>query len=309
MKDVDVITGETVEENTPYSELIDIIEDAFISYQNGNVVMPDKTYVDVEKHNGDFRSMPAYIMASDWEASGVKWVNVHPDNQELDTVMGTVIYTDPETGQPLAVMDGTELTKRRTAAVSAIATDHLAEDSITTLGILGAGVQAYEQVRAIEQVRDFDTLHVSDIDDKAVESFKQEFNSYTVLRKDPSELTTADVLCTTTPVEDPVIDTVDANSIHINAMGADAPQKQEFNSKLTTGQDMNIIVDSYTQAMHSGEISIPMQTTDFTQKDIFANLSEIVSGNITEQPDKTMFDSTGLAIQDISAAYLVYTNL
>lgn len=87
--------------------------------------------------------MPAYMDAGDWDASAVKWVNVHPDNSQtpdLPTVMGLVIYSDPLTGAPLAVIDGTVLTRKRTGAAAAVATDHLAVEDATSLGIVGAGI-------------------------------------------------------------------------------------------------------------------------------------------------------------------------
>lgn len=308
---ITILDEETIRMNSQYKDLIPMLEDAFTAYYNGNVDMPDKSYVNIEEHNGDFRSMPAYINSENWEASGVKWVNVHPDNTELPTVMGTVTYTDPMTGEPLAVINGTELTKRRTAAVSALATKHLAAEDSTTLGILGAGVQAYEQVRAIQEVRDINVLYVSDIDSEAVESFKQEFSdSFTVLEKTPSELTSADILCTTTPTTDPIIDEVLNESIHINAMGADASGKQELNSEITTADDLYLIVDSYTQAIHSGEINVPMSAGILTRDKINGTLSDvIVDSSVSVQDTKTLFDSTGLAIQDIAAAHLIYKNV
>lgn len=311
MENLEFIGENDIKRIATYDKLITIIKDAFIAYDNGNVEMPDKSYVDVEKHNGDFRSMPAYINSKGWEASGVKWVNVHPDNTELETVMGTIVYTDPSTGEPLVTMDGTEVTKRRTATVSAIATDYLAKDNIETLGILGAGVQSYEQVYAIQEVRDFSKILVSDIDEEAIEKFKNKFSNYEVISTTPNELTKSDVLCTVTPVLNPVISEIHNDSIHINAMGADAPQKQEFTSDVTQSDNMDIIVDSYSQAMHSGEISQLVEEGEILRDDIFANLGQIVNKSIESDKLKsqtTMFDSTGLAIQDIATAYLIQNN-
>lgn len=311
MENLEFIGENEIKSIASYDKLITIIKDAFIAYDNGNVEMPDKSYVDIEKHNGDFRSMPAYINAKGWEASGIKWVNVHPENTELETVMGTIIYTDPSTGEPLFTMDGTEVTKRRTATASAIATNHLAKDNIETLGILGAGVQSYEQVYAIEQVRDFRKILVSDINQKAIEKFKDKFSNYEVVSTTPNELTRSDVLCTVTPVEDPIITEIYNDSIHINAMGADAPQKQEFNSNVTQSDDIDIIVDSYSQSMHSGEISQLAESNKISRDDIFANLGQIVNKSVDSTNIKTqttMFDSTGLAIQDIATAYLIHIN-
>ncbi len=106
--------------------------------------MPAKSYIDLPQYNGDFRSMPAYVNAETWDAAAVKWVNVHLDNprdHDLPTVLGTLIYSDPETAFPLAVMDGTVLTRLRTGAAAAVATDHLAVADADSLGLVGAGTR------------------------------------------------------------------------------------------------------------------------------------------------------------------------
>src|SRR6056297_3998130 len=151
-----LLNSDDVHENAEMDELVPAIEEAFAAYQRGDAQMPPKSYVDLPEYNGDFRSMPAYMDAGDWDAAGIKWVNVHPDNPEkfdLPTVMGTMIYSDPETAFPLAIMDGTELTMKRTGAAAAVATDYLALEDATTMGIVGAGVQSYTQLEAISEVR------------------------------------------------------------------------------------------------------------------------------------------------------------
>lgn len=304
------ISGDLVEKNSKYSDLNEIIEEAFVAYDNRNVDSPDKSYVNINKYNGDFRSMPAYVNAENWEASGVKWVNVHPDNQDFPTVMGTFVYTDPENGRPLAVINGTEITKRRTASVAAVASEHMSVESATELGILGAGVQSYEQVNAISEVRDIETIFVSDVDENAVSKFKEHFSKeYTVESVTPNKLTECDILCTTTPVEDPIIDEIRNEDIHINAMGADAPQKQEIDGSVVSSNETNIVVDGYSQAMHSGEISKLVSNGKLDRNDIYTDLGDIVNNNHIIKNTSTIFDSTGLAIQDVATAYLVYSSV
>lgn len=304
-----VVDGETLRRNTPYDELISRIEDAFVAYHEGNVEMPEKSYVDVEKYNGDFRSMPAYVDAEDWESSGLKWVNVHPENTEVPTVMGTFINTDPRTGEPQAIIDGTEMTKRRTATVAAIATKHMTSEDVRTLGILGAGEQSYEQLRAIRQVRDIRQVLVCDKSDEAVEQFRQEFDhSYKVSRVAPSELSQADVVCTLTPSTNPIIDSLDGVS-HVNAMGADAPNKQELHPNIL--KNSRIFLDDWDQCVHSGEVSKPIEMDQISEEHINGTLGKVVSGDHQEDLrfSRTVFDSTGLAIQDIATSSLVMDNV
>jgi len=138
-----LLNGDAVDENAKIPEVTRAVEDAFAAYARGKAQMPAKSYVDLPQYNGDFRSMPAYLEAEGWDAACVKWVNVHPDNptdHDLPTVLGTVIYSDPETAFPLAILDGTVLTRKRTGAAAAVATKHLAVEDATSLGIVGAGV-------------------------------------------------------------------------------------------------------------------------------------------------------------------------
>src|SRR5699024_2598637 len=146
-----LLDRDAVDENAKMDAVIAAVSDAFGAYERGDAVMPAKSYIDLPKYNGDFRSMPAYMDAGDWDAAGIKWVNVHPDNPQnfdLPTVIGTMIYSDPETAAPLADMDGTERTMKRTGAAGADATDHHASGDATRLRLAGAGRQPSSQTTA-----------------------------------------------------------------------------------------------------------------------------------------------------------------
>lgn len=303
-----LVDEETIENAIDYESLVPSIQDAFRAYYNGEATMPPKDYIDIEKHNGDFRSMPAYIDSEKQEASGIKWVNVHPENDELPTVMAVVIYNDPKTGFPLAVMNGTVITKLRTGAAAGVATNVLAKDDINDVGIVGAGVQSYEQVRAIESVRDFNNILVSDPDESAIQEFRRKFDDkYNITQHDPDTVAeNVDVLSTTTPVEEPIISSV-GDGVHINAMGADAHNKQEF--VYSVFDNSMVFVDDMNQALHSGEVSQAYEDGYLTDDDIEGSLGEVVSNGLDYSDKTTMFDSTGLAIQDVATAHLVYESI
>lgn len=310
MRETELIDSDTIRKTINYKELINTIEEAFLAYKKGNAKMPPKSYVDIDEVNGDFRSMPAYIRSKNINGAGVKWVNVHPNNTDLPTVMAVVIYNDPSTGFPLAILDGTEVTGLRTGAVAAVATDHLAHNNISTLGIVGAGAQAYEQVNSIQAIRDFDKIIVSDIDDKKVQIFRETYqNRYDIVRESPEYVAkNSDVISTLTPVEEPIIDSI-KDGIHVNAMGADAKNKQEFNPAILKQKGTNIFVDDFEQAIHSGEVSKPYQNGNLDRSSIEGTLGEVIQNKNNMDQKTTIFDSTGLAIQDIATANLVYRNL
>jgi alanine dehydrogenase len=301
-----------VEKNAEMAEIIVAVEEAFAAYEAGRVQMPAKSYIDLPKYNGDFRSMPAYMDAGEWDAAGIKWVNVHTDNPEsyeLPTVMGTMIYSDPRNAFPRAVMDGTTLTRKRTGAAAAVATDHLAIEDADSLGIVGAGVQSYTQLEAISTVRDIETVVVADKREAAVEAFIDSFGDEFEIRGGSiADAAACDVLSTVTPVESPLVNAVEVGEhTHINAMGADAPGKNELAHDVVTSA--KLVIDDHEQCTHSGEINVPWSEGLLSEADLYGELGEIVAGKLegrTPEDGVTVFDSTGLAIQDVAAAHVVY---
>jgi len=307
---------DAVETAADFEAVVSAVEDAFAADARGDAQMPAKSYVDLPEYDGDFRSMPVYLdarggdTAGSWDAAAVKWVNVHPDNpgeHDLPTVMGTVIYSDPATGFPLALMDGTELTRRRTGAAAAVATKYLAVEDATSMGIVGAGVQSYAQLGAVSQVRSIEDVVVADHHPEKIEAFVERFGDRFAVRGGTIEEAAAcDVLSTVTPVEDPIVHSV-GDHTHVNAIGADAAGKHEISGDVL--REAKIVIDDYEQCTHSGEINVPWAAGVLDDDDIHGELGEVVVGERTgrESDDGvTVFDSTGLAIQDVAAAHVVY---
>ncbi|MFA9516693.1 ornithine cyclodeaminase family protein [Halopenitus sp. H-Gu1] len=307
-----LLDATVVEKNARMDPLIGAMEDAFAAYERGDVRMPAKSYIDLPQYEGDFRSMPAYLDAGDWDAAGIKWVNVHtrnPSEYGLPTVMGTMIYSDPETAVPLAIMDGTELTRNRTGAAAAVATDHLAVEDARSMGIVGAGAQADTQLEAIATVRPIEEVVVSDLDEDRIEQFIDAFeNQFSVRAGTPAEAAACDVCSTVTPVKDPIVTReMVGDRTHINAMGADAAGKHELTDDLLL--DAKVVIDDFEQCTHSGEINVPWSAGILDEGDVYGEIGEIVVGKKPgriEDDGITIFDSTGLAIQDVAAAHVVY---
>mgnify|MGYP006291354483 CR=1 FL=1 len=316
-----LLDSDDVRANAPMTELVSALEDAFAAYQRGDAKMPAKSYIDLPEYNGDFRSMPAYLHVrgdsdggEEWDAAGIKWVNVHTDNRTeygLPTVLGTMIYSDPKTAFPLAIMDGRELTMLRTGAAAAVATDHLAVEDATSLGIVGAGVQSHTQLEAIAAIRPIEEVVVSDVDAERAADFVDRFaDRFEIRAGSVAEAASCDVLSTVTPVESPIVDRAAVGDhTHINAIGADAAGKHELADEILL--DAKLVIDDYEQTTHSGEINVPYSAGMLTDDDIYGSLGEIVvvdeKTGRTPEDGVTVFDSTGLAIQDVAAAHVVYT--
>lgn len=278
-----LLNHDAVAANAQMPAVIEAVSDAFAAYERGDAQMPAKSYIQLEQYNGDFRSMPAYLEAETWDAAGIKWVNVHPDNArdyDLPTVMGTMIYSDPETAFPLAIMDGTTLTRLRTGAAAAVATDHLAIEGATSLGIVGAGVQSYTQLEAIAQIRPIEKVVVSDLDDDRLARFVARYeDDFEVTTGSIGDAAACDVLSTVTPVTDPIVErSMLAEHTHVNAIGADAPDKHELSDEILT--EATIVIDDREQTTHSGEINVPWSEGTLTDDDIHAEIGEIVVGAV-----------------------------
>ena len=282
---------------------IPAVERAFAAHGRGEVVMPPKLYLPLEKHAGDFRAMPSCFE----DVAGVKWVNMHPENPkryQLPAVMGVFILSDPETAFPLSVLDGTKLTAFRTGAAAAVASKYLAVKHPATVGFIGCGVQARAVLAAHRaQFGGFRAL-MADASPDAAARFAKEGGGFVASM---DQAGSCDIICTTTPSRAPVLHRSYVGiSTHINAMGADAPGKQELDPRILL--EATVVVDDLAQASESGEVNVPLHTGVFARERIFGTLGEIVAGKKAGRvgTEITVFDSTGLAIQDLALARSVF---
>ena len=287
--------------NLDIAEINRAVESAFADHGRGLVQMPPKMYVTLP--GGDFRTMPAYIPSL--SIAGVKVVNVHPDNpgKGLPTVMALTIILDIATGQPTAILNATRLTNLRTGAAGAIAAKYLSPKKEVVVGLIGTGQQARAQVMAIAKELRIREVRVWSRNSVKAESFaaglpKPECYSVPIERA-----CDCDLLVTTTPSRSPLVKSEWIHDgTHINAIGADAPGKEELDPQIL--KRSTVFVDDPAQAVHSGEINVPIATGAFTRQEIAGTLGEVVIGKKHRNtPDEiTVFDSTGLAIQDLAIA-------
>lgn len=279
------------------------VEAVFRAFGQGEAHMPAKVYLNVPE--GDFRAMPAYIPG----AAGVKWINVHTKNPErgtLPTVMGLILYNDPETGRPLALIDGTLITKYRTGAAAAVAARHLARPGARTLGLVGCGGQAEIHLAVVAQALRPEEILLADARRENAERVAAHFPHLPCRVVGIEEACAADVICTLTPSHEPVVRRAWIRpGTHINAMGADAPGKQELETELLLAG--RVFVDDWEQASHSGEINVAYHAGRLSA--VAGTLPDVLCGRNpgrTSAEEITIFDSTGLAIQDLAVAHGIY---
>jgi alanine dehydrogenase len=277
------------------------VESAFSDHGKKLVEMPPKVYITLPE--GDFRTMPAYLPSL--AIAGVKIVNVHPGNpaKGFPTVMALTVILDIDTGQPTAVINATRLTDMRTGAAGAVAAKYLSARKEIVLGVIGTGRQAQAQVTAISRELKIRQINIWSRNPDHVRKFADRFMEFPCVASSLEKTCDCDVLVTTTPSRSPIIRSEWIHpGTHINAIGADAPGKEELHPSLL--KRAQVFVDDPAQAIHSGEINVPISNGIYRATDIAGTLGEVVIGRKKRAgPDTiTIFDSTGLAIQDLAIA-------
>ena len=300
-----------IEELLNMGEVLKAVEHAFKLQAEGKAIMPPKLYLDLPEYQGDFRAMPAYIDGS----AGLKWVSVYPNNREqnLPTVMATIILSDPNTSCLLAIMDGTYITNMRTGASGGVAVKYLARKGSPVIGMVGSGVQARMQLLAISEVLPkIDEVKVFDQYKDVSLRYAREMGAKLGINIRPvetiQEATEADIVVTTTTSTKPIVIKQHIRpGTHINAIGADAQGKQELDAEIL--KRAKIVIDDIKQACHSGEVNVPLSKGAIAVENFYGTLGEVVAGmkkGRENDEEITIFDSTGLGIQDIICAKLVY---
>ena len=290
-----LLDEEQVRKHLRMADLIPAMEKALIDFSAGEVTQPVRQVIAINPPGGFYGMMPALTP----EGLGQKIVTFYPPNAEKDlpTHMATILLNDPQTGAPLAVMDGRLITEMRTAAVSAAATKLLAPKDAKVLAILGSGVQARSHIEALRLVRQFEKIRVWSPNKSHAEQFAREMGAQAMSAEDA--IRDADVIVTATSSKTPVLHgTWLKSGCHVNAVGACRPDWRELDDDAMRNV---VFVDSREAAMkESGDVIL-------SRVKIYAELGEAFAGKIDNRADETtIFKSLGMAVEDVTAALLVY---
>ncbi len=300
MTEIPVISGEAVFEAINPRTAVDRIRVAFERHASGEWEMPAKVYLD-SPPNGDFRAMPA---RGDGLAL-LKWVTSFPGNSAkgLPVVRGEILLSDAETGEELAVIECSSVTSLRTGAAAAVSAQALAADGASSVGIIGCGVNGAWSARCLAAVG-YGPGVCADIRPDAAEALAEELGWRVGNRE---EAATQDVVVTVTPGDEPVILAGDPRpGQHIAVLGADAHGKQEV--ELEAIERCRLFCDEWRQASAGGELSTALGVGLVAREQV-TQLGEVLTGTAEgrrSDDEVTLFDSTGLAIQDLAIAQAVY---
>jgi len=311
-----LLSKRDVEDLLTVQEAVQLVEEAFRQLALGHVTMPQRTTIRLPEHHGLHLCMPAYVGGT-VNALALKMVTVYPRNpatRGLPTTMGTLILSEPASGEPLAVMEAGLLTAIRTGAVSGVATRFLARRAARTVGVFGAGVMGRWQLAAVCAVRKIDSAIVYDRDERRAGEYASEMSrqlgipvTAAVHARDAVE--GQDVIIVATSAAEPVFDgRWLAPGQHINAIGSHAPTARELDTVAVVRS--RIFLDFAEACLfEAGDILIPMKEGAIGSDHLRADLGEVVAGLKPgrERDDEiTLFKSVGLAIQDAAVASFLY---
>jgi ornithine cyclodeaminase/alanine dehydrogenase-like protein (mu-crystallin family) len=294
MPDLPVLDRDAVLAAVSPAAAIEATRDAFVRHRRGEWVMPSKVYLESPPH-GDFRAMPA-------RGGGLailKWISSFPGNPQhgLPTVIGLLVVSDATTSVPLALMDAGAVTALRTGAVAAVAADALAGGR--SVGLVGCGLHGAWAARCLAAAG-YGPGVCFDPRPEAAEALAGELGWTAGSRADALR---QDVVSCVTPGFEPVVEIGDlCPGLHLNMLGADGPGKAE--ATVGAVASCALFCDEWAQASHGGELTGAVEAGRVTREQV-TDLGAVLAGEAPGRPGPdavTLFDSTGLAIQDLAVA-------
>lgn len=290
-------------------------EEAYKAYSSGNSMQPPIVSMDFEAENGELDIKSGYSGLS--RTVGVKILSGFWDNPkkfDLPVSLGLMLLFDGRSGCPLCVMDAGMITYYRTSAAGAYAATLLARKDASRLAVIGTGGLARMHMVATEAYFPLTDVYVYSNDAGQKSAYVEEFSArYPQIHFHNCETAqeaaeNADIIATATPANQPVVmDAWIKPGTHINAFGCDMTGKQELEATLFSRA--KVVVDNLTECVRRGETQHCIREGLLKQEDIYAEIGEIAlgkkAGRVTAE-EITIFDSTGMSLQDISTASRIY---
>jgi alanine dehydrogenase len=294
--EVPFFSARDVEAAVPPLRAVDAVRNAFMAYARGEWQMPPKVYVPAYPA-GDFRAMPALGAGH----ALLKWVTSFPGNPAhgLPTVMGFVVLSDASNGMPRALLDAAAVTALRTGAAAVLAAETLGRRDVGSAAVIGAGVNGRATARTfVERGRE---VVLWDVDETRAAAAARELGCR--VAESRGAALAADLVATVTPGHEILFGPGSLRAgQHVSLMGADGPGKTEIAvEELVRGR---VFCDDWEQASHNGELVHAVERGVLGREEV-AQLGDVLTGTApgrTADEEITVFDSTGLAIQDLAIA-------
>jgi ornithine cyclodeaminase/alanine dehydrogenase-like protein (mu-crystallin family) len=311
---VRIVGQEVVAELLPMSVCMRIMTVALQALARGEAVLPLRPVMPLPDKRGALAMMPAWL--GDSEVLGLKVISYFPGNlgTPFDTHQGAVLLFDPQHGQLLAIVDASSITAIRTAAVSGVATRVLSRPQARSLAILGSGVQARSHLPAMLEARPFEKITVWSRNTDNANAYKRWAREEHEIEVEVAPtvreaVLDADVVCTVTSSREPILEGKWlANGAHVNAVGSSVRSAREVDTETVVRS--RVFVDSRESALaEAGDVLVPLQEGAIGEEHIQGELGSLLLGRITGRrtaDEVTLFESLGIAIEDLAAAEHVY---
>lgn len=309
-----LLSMKDVEKSLSMKEVIKAVEEGYIAFNSGKVQQPDIVSMEMPQYNGETDIKSCYNDLN--HIISVKTVSGFYNNgkvNDLPTMIGNVVLYDGTTGEPLCIMDGSLITGVRTGAAGAISSKLLARKNSEKVAVIGAGGQARMQIYALREVMDIKEVRVFNLNPSGLAAYKEEVEAKTGIKVVTCEtaaeaMAGADIAISTTPSREYLVDSwMVKPGMHIVAVGADMAGKNEWDPQIF--KDAKIVNDSISQCVTRGETRNAIINSVISEEDIYAEIGELLAGEkpLRERDDEvTIFDTTGMAIQDNVTAVMIY---
>ena len=306
-----ILNESDIIKSVDFNDLLLSVEDAFLLQESGEFHMPERTHVD---HDGNvLLLMPCFAD----DLFSTKLVSVFPGNKDLDkpAIYGSVIFNDGNTGEPLALMNGSKLTALRTGAVGALGLAYTSPTDIKTLGLVGAGVQGFHQVLLCCAVREINKVFIYDPFSKDLNQFIGDLKKYLpevefLVSNNPKDLVrnSESIITATTSLEPVLTDDSDLyKNKSIIGIGSYKPQIQELPDSLFLNLE-NVFVDTHHAKKESGDLSIRLDSGMINEDQIYT-LGKLINKQLKiNENQTTLFKSVGMALFDLMVAKKIYQN-
>ena len=311
-----IISSSEVERLLPIEQAIEVVAGAYSELSRGTADVPDRIGVSNPDSEGVTLAMPGFLAVD--QSLAVKIVSVFSKNagRGLPAIHALVLVFDPETGEPLAALEGASLTALRTGAACGLATKLLSRGDSSNVAVFGAGAQSRRILPAVFSVRDIVRVAVCDIDEQCRDRFVKEFAELFPqiefhASTDTSEaVKNADIICAATTSSTPVFDGTDLKAgTHINGIGSFTPSMQELDLE-TVSRSSKIVVDSLDGALaEAGDILIAIENGIIDREDVYGEIGTIVDGSLPGRENDreiTFFKSVGNAALDVAVGASIF---
>ncbi len=309
-----IVNQSEVKQLLPMAECIEVMAEAFKTIARGQAILPLRPVMWLPEKVGALGMMPAYM--EDLQIMGLKVVSVFPGNHgtEYDSHMGAVMIFETKHGQPLAIMDATEITAIRTAAVSGVATRLLSREDAGDLAILGSGTQARTHLEAMLLCRKIRRVRIWSRNPENGRQFAGRESRRHNIRVESmptvqAAVQGADIICTTTASSGPILSGKYLSSgAHVNAVGSSVPFARELDTEAVVKS--RLFVDRRESTVNeAGDFLIPKKEGAIQDSHIQGEIGEILLGKVKgreSEEEMTLFKSLGLAVEDLASANHIY---